>query len=530
MFEGFSSEGKPREECGVFAVYGHEQAARMTFFKFLLITFQSLKKWRIYIGRNPQLVPSKSIIIFPWLPETLPCGLAGILTIKKETQVKDNILENLSSLFEEAKSNCLNKLLSQSISPEKYLGGLGKLGDMDGYVLYLKQGSAFEHIFFQPGMVEELTTLSKAMSSFLLNEEELIEKNAGKFSTGEMEHVNNSLTFMKDSAWALERDILSNIDKILYLSGCEERPEISQKGFMKYRNVNLLLNSIDRLEVRGRDSAGIQITFTLKDKGASGRVIKSLKDNGLYDDMVRRLNPGDLLDGSIHLSDKASEDGLTSVTFTYKKASVTGELGENTSYIRNRIRTDQILQNFIKEDIESEMYLAHTRWASVGSITEENCHPVNNFTSNSRIDTSSDLLLLLKEYPYYGRGAWSINVALNGDIDNYKALRLSLETDGSEIIDRRVTTDTKIIPLQIEKYLYDGYGLKESFRLTLNDFEGSHAIAMQSNLEPGKMFIALRGSGQSLYVGLCDDQYMFSSEIYGLVEQTPHFIKMDGES
>ena len=32
MFEGFSSEGKPREECGVFAVYGHEQAARMTFF------------------------------------------------------------------------------------------------------------------------------------------------------------------------------------------------------------------------------------------------------------------------------------------------------------------------------------------------------------------------------------------------------------------------------------------------------------------------------------------------------------------
>jgi len=32
MFEDLSSEGKPREECGVFAVYGHEQAARMTFF------------------------------------------------------------------------------------------------------------------------------------------------------------------------------------------------------------------------------------------------------------------------------------------------------------------------------------------------------------------------------------------------------------------------------------------------------------------------------------------------------------------
>ena len=500
------------------------------FRKSLLITFQFLKKWQIYIGRNPQFVPSKSIIIFPWLPETILCGLAGILTIKKETQTKDNIIEDFSSLFEEAKKNDLKKLLSQSISPEEYLGGLGKLSDIERHVLHLKQASSFEHVFFQPGMVEKLTILSKAMSFFLLKEEELIEKNAGKFSTGEMEHVNNSLTLMKDSAWALERDILSNIDNIIYLSGCQERREISREGFVKYRNINLLLNSIDRLEVRGRDSAGIQITFTLKDKGASGRVIKSLKDHGLYDDMVRRLNSGDLLDGSIHLSDKASKDGFTSVTFTYKKAAITGELGDNTRHVRSRIKTDKILRTFTKEDIESEMYLAHTRWASVGSITEENCHPVNNFTSNSNIKTSSDLLLSLKEYPYYGSGDWSINVVLNGDIDNYKALRLSLEADGPEIIDHRVTTDTKIIPLQIEKYLYDGYDLKESFRLALNDFEGSHAIAMQSNLEPGKLFLALRGSGQSLYVGLCDDQYMFSSEIYGFVEQTPYFIKMDGES
>ncbi|MBN2178142.1 MAG: SIS domain-containing protein, partial [Deltaproteobacteria bacterium] len=35
---------------------------------------------------------------------------------------------------------------------------------------------------------------------------------------------------------------------------------------------------------------------------------------------------------------------------------------------------------------------------------------------------------------------------------------------------------------------------------------------------------------QSLYIGLCDNQYMFSSELYGLVELTPYFIKMDGES
>ena len=63
----------------------------------------------------------------------------------------------------------------------------------------------------------------------------------------------------------------------------------------------------------------------------------------------------------------------------------------------------------------------------------------------------------------------------------------------------------------------------------MNDFEGSHAIAMTSDLEPGKMFLALKGSGQSIYVGISPDQYMFSSELYGLVEVMPHFIKMNGE-
>ncbi len=96
-------------------------------------------------------------------------------------------------------------------------------------------------------------------------------------------------------------------------------------------------------------------------------------------------------------------------------------------------------------------------------------------------------------------------------------------------IDRRVTTDTKTIPLLIEKYLLEGYDLSSAFRLALGDFEGSHAIAMESNLEPGKVFLALRGSGQALFVGLAQNQYLFASEVYGLIEETPFFLKMDGE-
>ena len=52
---------------------------------------------------------------------------------------------------------------------------------------------------------------------------------------------------------------------------------------------------------------------------------------------------------------------------------------------------------------------------------------------------------------------------------------------------------------------------------------------MVSDAEPGKIFLALRGSGQSIYVGITPEKYLFSSELYGLVEETPSFVKMDGE-
>ncbi|HEX7504834.1 MAG TPA: class II glutamine amidotransferase, partial [Syntrophales bacterium] len=32
MFNDWMNEGRPREECGIFAVHGHEQAARLTYF------------------------------------------------------------------------------------------------------------------------------------------------------------------------------------------------------------------------------------------------------------------------------------------------------------------------------------------------------------------------------------------------------------------------------------------------------------------------------------------------------------------
>src|SRR4030042_1083456 len=53
---------------------------------------------------------------------------------------------------------------------------------------------------------------------------------------------------------------------------------------------------------------------------------------------------------------------------------------------------------------------------------------------------------------------------------------------------------------------------------------------MNCNLDPGKKFFAATSRGQGIDVGINADQYMFSSELYGLVEVTPRFIKMNGEA
>ncbi|MBN2538564.1 MAG: SIS domain-containing protein [Deltaproteobacteria bacterium] len=492
--------------------------------------FSQMGRWKIAIGRDPCRVPPRTAVIFPLVADTLFCGLAGIMTIRKEGEgKKSDIIEGLSLLFEKKiKEKSLRKLIDRKTTWENYFGGEKVLGLVERNILKLKQDSYLEDIFFEPERSEKLEGLFRQMKSFLDEEEKLVEREAYNFSTGDMEHINNALIRFRDHVWALERDIFPNIEMILSLSGNSGKGTISREAFGKYRNINLLLKSLDRLEVRGRDSAGIQITFSLKEENALDRAARDITKQGLGDEWARRLSPGDLMDGSIHVSPTTGEKGPLAISFTYKRASVTGALGENGKYLRERIRSDRLLQIFTGEAIESEMYLGHTRWASVGSITEENCHPVNNFTMGP--DDEYPLSPSYKEYPAYGRGAWTIDVALNGDVDNYSELRSAMENGESDVIDKRVTTDTKIIPLQIERYLCEGYELAEAFRLALNDFEGSHAIAVESNLEPDKVFLALRGSGQSLYIGLCDNQYMFSSELYGLVELTPYFIKMDGES
>ena len=475
---------------------------------------------RIYIGRHPANVAAPAIIFFPLIPGQFNCGFAGLMTCRLARRTADATADlTAGELWKKVRANGLQTVV-QTGSMAGYLNGMGAVEAMNAAVLELKREDAQEFLFFHTERVADLVNVAAEMKRFLTDEEKWLENQSVVIGSVDMEIINSRILLLKDISWMLEKDVLANIQKVLALTGAGNPASVQPDAFRKYRKFNLLLNALDRLEVRGRDSAGIQLVFELKNETELQDVVQQIRENGLTEEYQQRTKKSDLLNHSIFISNgQAGCSGGISVAFTYKTFSIVGELGRNVAELRKFIQNDRILQCFCASEADCETALTHTRWASVGSITEENCHPVNNYTTVSSTSV----------YPFYPGARAQINAVLNGDIDNYPALRQELEKDG-ELIAQQVTTDTKIIPLQIEKYLKAGQNLSEAFRLAVNDFEGSHAIAMTSALEPGKMFLALKGSGQSIYVGLNADQYMFSSELYGLVEVMPRFIKMNGEA
>ena len=191
----------------------------------------------------------------------------------------------------------------------------------------------------------------------------------------------------------------------------------------------------------------------------------------------------------------------------YKAAAEIGELGDNVRACPKPSRTDALLARAIEDPAARVTVLAHTRWASVGIISEPNAHPVNSEEVGSA------------HTPY-------VVAALNGDVDNHLELRQK------ELLDlpAEVTTDAKVIPALVGRAMAEGRGAADAFLATVARFEGSVAIAASTASTPDEVHLALCGSGQSLYIGLAEDAFVVASEPYGLVGETDRYIRMDGDT
>ena len=109
----------------------------------------------------------------------------------------------------------------------------------------------------------------------------------------------------------------------------------------------------------------------------------------------------------------------------------------------------------------SALVLGHTRWASIGIISQPNAHPVDSLEVDGE------------------RGPY-VTAALNGDVDNFADLKAA---DGLRLA-AEITTDAKVIPTLVSHRLAEGADLTTAFRDTVASFEGSVAIGASAALAP----------------------------------------------
>ncbi|MEY2554060.1 MAG: hypothetical protein QOC57_1920, partial [Ilumatobacteraceae bacterium] len=306
----------------------------------------------------------------------------------------------------------------------------------------------------------------------------------------EHERIAAELIELRDATWAIRQDRLRTARAVEALAGRDS----STAAIAGYFAVQQALSALDRLEVRGRDSAGLHLFvwnhgLSLSDPAVQ-RVIFQRNADPLFQSGSVRASAGCL-------------------GFVYKAAAEIGELGDNTRALRAAIVDDELLRLALSQPEAKLTVLGHTRWASVGIISEANCHPLNS------------------EELEQGGGAPYMVAVLNGDVDNHADIKVhhGLRIAGP------ITTDAKVIPAVMAHHVAAGVAdLGEAFRRTVAEFEGSVAIAAAAADRPDQLFLALRGSGQALYIGLSDDSFIVASEPYGLVEETTSFVRMDGES
>ena len=149
-----------------------------------------------------------------------------------------------------------------------------------------------------------------------------------------------------------------------------------------------------------------------------------------------------------------------------------------------------------REPVCGSWGISHTRWATHGSVTDENAHP--------HVDKSGKLALVH-----------------NGVIENYQALKEALSQEGHEFTSQ---TDTEVLAHLIGKH-YTALGgeatrkrLVSALRNALKEVSGTYGIGVIHEDLPGVLIGARRGS--PLVLGIGKGENFLASDVSAIVGHT----------
>lgn len=135
------------------------------------------------------------------------------------------------------------------------------------------------------------------------------------------------------------------------------------------------------------------------------------------------------------------------------------------------------------DDLPGRIGLGHIRWATHGAPMQVNAHP--------HVDCNM-----------------KVAVIQNGIIENYSEIKRELEEIGHVF---KSKTDTEVIPHLIEEKLKKGLSFIDATRETLNQLEGSFAVAIVYAKDSNKILCAQKEN--SLTIGIGENAVYCSSDI-----------------
>ncbi len=160
------------------------------------------------------------------------------------------------------------------------------------------------------------------------------------------------------------------------------------------------------------------------------------------------------------------------------------------------------LENFAKgKDLNGNVGIGHTRWATHGAPNDENAHP------------------------HYS-GSKKLAIIHNGIIENYASLKSELVSRGHVF---ESDTDTEVLIHLIEDIQEKtNIELEEAVRIALNEVIGAYAIVIISKENPDLMIAAKKSS--PLVIGLGEkDEYFIASDATPIVEYTRNVVYLNDE-
>lgn len=195
-------------------------------------------------------------------------------------------------------------------------------------------------------------------------------------------------------------------------------------------------------------------------------------------------------------------DGLSKMEYRGYDSAGIAILGDKCIEVAKTIGYVSALQEKVLQEKTKTMCsftgacgIGHTRWATHGAVLEKNAHP----------HISND-------------GTFA--VCHNGIIENFLPLRAQFESKGYVF---KSDTDTEVVVASLQ-YNYTG-DFKKAFELTLEQLEGSYALAVICLDNPDTIYVAKKNA--PLIIGLGKGFHIFASDVTAIITHTKDVMYLD---